>query len=763
MAIGVLTGATVGFGSAAVYPSPFTSNTAVVVGTGEGVAPSDAVAAAAILSDLDAAAAGSVGSTVNEDGEVVKIEKTSDKFNLGDDASTVFVGSIDDDDLPDLLGDGTYLDEDNTEYDYTQKVELGANLDLEHFSDTDYDDLIGASDKTPSIGISLADGNHVLNYTLDFTTNPDFNAATMETTTLRLLGKDYYILDITNGSTNKTTFLDSANSLIISEGESKTSGGKTVSIDFISSTEVTLQVDGQTTNSMAEGATYKLPDGTYVGVKDIRFDSRDGGISQVEISLGTGKLEISDGTEVELNDDTIQEIVGYLQMSGLTLDKIVLQWNTDNEEFITPEAKLLMPAFEALELSMADHTIPEEETIEVEFSGNDLVELTVPLKDGSHTIPLLSANSTGEFTLIGKDSSNRLFTTNSTSAVRFNQTYGHKYFVASWNASGEAESYYIRAQLVTEDSIDKVKFTNQITNEDKTAANGTSVDFGSVTLTVNNITDEASDENFIMSINSGGSFHELYTAEGLKVYLPFESPSVLGAPTTKGLINFTDFANETTGHNFDSFYLFFDEENKDEDIGAGDSFNVTLGEASDKVTVSTVSTDSSGHEIGDTDDIEYYQVSDLATRVLHKTGGDQDSVMITYHGSQMTGNLYLSAPGATSGGSSGAMTVTDAEISTVSGKNLIVVGGSAINSVAAELLGGSYRTEEFTAMTGVAAGEFLVQSLDRGGRTALLVAGYNAQDTQKAVTWLTNTDDVTTDVGTKYKGTSATEASLVVA
>ena len=98
----------------------------------------------------------------------------------------------------------------------------------------------------------------------------------------------------------------------------------------------------------------------------------------------------------------------------------------------------------------------------------------------------------------------------------------------------------------------------------------------------------------------------------------------------------------------------------------------------------------------------------------------------------------------------------------MAGKNLVVVGGSAINSAAAELLGAAYREAAFTSATGVGAGEFLIQSFARSGKTALLVAGYHAADTEKAVTYLLN-NDVSTTTGTKYKGTSATEATLVVA
>jgi len=56
----------------------------------------------------------------------------------------------------------------------------------------------------------------------------------------------------------------------------------------------------------------------------------------------------------------------------------------------------------------------------------------------------------------------------------------------------------------------------------------------------------------------------------------------------------------------------------------------------------------------------------------------------------------------------------------------------------------------------------LIQSFTRSGKTALLVAGYNAADTEKAVTYLLN-NDVDTAVGMKMKGTSATQATVVTA
>lgn len=141
----------------------------------------------------------------------------------------------------------------------------------------------------------------------------------------------------------------------------------------------------------------------------------------------------------------------------------------------------------------------------------------------------------------------------------------------------------------------------------------------------------------------------------------------------------------------------------------------------------------------------------------------QKTVEISYPNEQVYAQIFVGEVGSTVGDvEGGVMSYTDGQASSFAGMNLVVVGGSAINSIAAELLGGAYSESAFTTATGVAAGGFLIESFNRNGNTALLVAGYNAADTEKATTYLLN-NDVTSDIGTKYTGTSSTQATLVVA
>ncbi len=146
---------------------------------------------------------------------------------------------------------------------------------------------------------------------------------------------------------------------------------------------------------------------------------------------------------------------------------------------------------------------------------------------------------------------------------------------------------------------------------------------------------------------------------------------------------------------------------------------------------------------------------------------------IWYPGSQMYLDVLFTAPsttvvggGSSGGGSSlGSITVKDSEVSQVSSKNMIVIGGSCVNTVAASLLGSTRPVcgADFTSQTTVGAGQFLIQSFTSpfsSSKVAVLVAGYNADDTSNAAKYLT-TQQVDTMVGKKYVGTSATSAQLI--
>ena len=738
-------GMTVGAAMAASYTDTFaSSNTAIVVGAN--AAPSDNINGAALIAADLKANAGSTGTTtISTDGDYYKFEKTSTKFHLGDAITAVVSSDLDEDQMPVLLEDGVYTDDDNDEFDFTQKIAINSGVTLSMFDDNDY------KVDEPSIGIKLASSADVLTYTLEFSEEPLISD--MPTTDLTIMGKDYYVLAAT---ATKLTLLDSAADAIVAEGETTTitAGGKTytVSIEFVDTNSAKLNVNGEITNDIAAAETYKLDDGAYLGMKEILYSAKDTGISKVEFSIGNGKLVLENGYDVEMNEDSINGLTSTITNNSLSLTSVAIDWNTEDEVFITEDSVATMPGFEAVSLAFGGLNYPAEESIEIGYDGSEgLVLSSFPLKDSVEDINLLYSNSTGtSFIGIGKDAENKLVTGTTTVTFDGDDT---SYFVASWTDGRDSESYLMRATSFTDDGNGVNKTTFQYKSDgswidakvDRKPTDTFAV--GNVELTVGAINKVG--KSVVITNNSAATnFNTLYSEEGLKIILPTTTS------TNLGYINFT--ATPAT------YIVQAVEEDQDGDVAQGDQINVTAGFTSAKVTVSSVATtatDATAAEIGSTDVLRDFTYSALATEILLDQGGDQDFVTLIYHGDEVAADVIITSSDAvTTTGDAGVMTVTDDEVSTVAGKNLIVVGGSAINAVAAELLGGTFSEAAFTSATGVAAGEFLIQSFPRSGKTALLVAGYNAADTEKAVTYLLNEDYT---VGTKIKGTSATDATVV--
>jgi hypothetical protein len=245
-----MVGMTMGIAAAANFPQPFVSGGAadVAIVYGSGAAVTDSTAASNIATSLSGFVTGG-GSTVTG-GDSFKLEKTSTFFHLGDNITGVYSSTIDDDELEDLLADGKYVDDDNDEFDFTQKIVIGSALQLGMFEDNDY------AEDEPTVGFRIPSGTTIMTYTLTMTDQPLVNDLT--TSELTMMGKDYYVLsNASSGSNLILTLLDSAESTVLTEGSTATVAGHTVSLSptdgaFISSTEVVLVVDGEATNSLGE-------------------------------------------------------------------------------------------------------------------------------------------------------------------------------------------------------------------------------------------------------------------------------------------------------------------------------------------------------------------------------------------------------------------------------------------------------------------------------------------------------------------------------
>ncbi|MGD9275798.1 MAG: hypothetical protein PVJ67_01350 [Candidatus Pacearchaeota archaeon] len=771
LSCGLMAVSTIGFAAAASYPAPFVSggsaNVAIVYGTGSGVSSLDVIQAGNIQTNLQSYLGGgtSASTSTTSGGDSVKIEKSSTKFQLGKGVTDIVATAITDDSpgsgLPVLLADGKYVDSDNDEQDYTQKIDM-ANLTLAMFEDNDY-----KSDE-PTVGIRIASAAHVLNYTVDFTDEPEWDD--IDTTTIELMGKEYFVLSSTANTT--INLLDSAQTTTLSEGETATVNGHEVSISFIGSSSVKLNVDGEITNSLAAAETQKLSGGDYVGIKEINVQDYAGGTKTVEFSVGTGKLVLKHDTDIEINDESISDMKTFITTTAAdpaTISSIVIEWKAEDDLFVTPDSEVLMPGFEAVKLTTTGMLYPTEEVVTVKHGGTTYMTLEdFPLKDSTEDIAILYGDSLN-WTGIGKDATHKLRTNMSNVIVFDGDT--DDYFVASFNDGTNAESYLMRAtNFKTENSVNKttIQYRKDGSWSDvKVEGKPDDVaSIGNVELTLGTV--EKTQKTVSITGGTSVNFHTLYSKEGLEVFLPYDS-----ATAGSGYLNLT----ATPLHNIPTYDLIFCEEDKNGNIGDGGNITAQLGwnSASTKEAyVSDVGNESvTFDEILSTKVWRSFKYTALASELLWDKSGDQYEFQITYHGDEAFGEVYVTAPsttvtagssGSTSSGTQlGEVLVKDTEVSSVSSKNLVIVGGSCINSAAATALGVSQGTcgSAFTTATGVGSGQFLIKGVSGAystGKIALVVAGYEAADTVNAAKYLTTQ---TVDTGKEYKGTSSTSATLV--
>lgn len=781
-----MVGSTVALAAAANYPAPFVNNgsadVAVVYGANMIL---DYDALISITNDLSSklTADSSTTSTTVTGGDYIELTKSSNMFNLGDRLNSTYQ-TLDSDKLSTVLADGVYTDADGSDFDYEQKIVLGP-AQLTHYSDSD------VNDEVPVIGFNIASGANVLNYTLTFLDTPNNASASIEATTIDMLGREYYISDSSYTSNGqKLTLLDTANSALVNEGTATNVvvGNQSFDVAIVSvdstNSKATLSVNGKKLDAITKGNSRKIAPDTYLSVKDLYEGTRERDVSYVEFSIGTGQIVLESGQTVQMNENAVDGLKTVIVGSAGKITSINLEWNTGEDTFLIPGGSVVMSGLEAIKIAYGSFTAPNPEPLSVRNSGNDYILLgDVSLKDGViSTLPILYANSTNDgFTGVGKDSTHRLVTDkDSTSSIALSLAEAtNDRFVATWVSGDDAESFVFELQSIDKSGdINETKIKNLANSVVTTINNNGAKDIGTqLTFTVSAVegaTTSSGTETLTITPSGSGSVYadRIVTKEGLTILLPVANVTGPNALYPNNI--YLNATNATSGQPT-SWTMEFIEEDVDGNINAlatGVTFNLSLGFSSTGPQVSTVTvTGDSGLDVSATnsDDREYYVTSPMATKLIHKTGGDQDTVDITYHGGEASASVIVSETGATisSGGTTftSSISVKDTEVASVASKNLIVLGGSCINTVAAKILGSDVAIcgADFTATTGIAAGQALIKTVVSPYSTskfATLVAGYNAEDTAMAARYLT-TNTVETSAGKEYKVTSATQATVV--
>ncbi|MCD4770863.1 hypothetical protein K8R30_00425 [archaeon] len=527
-----------------------------------------------------------------------------------------------------------------------------------------------------------------------------------DTLYMTILGKQYEIDDMTATTIKVVT----SDEVALSIGESVTADGKVFTVDDVFDGKA--QINGEI---ISEGATEKI-DGVQVRLDTVGYHSNAPELSKVIIRIGEDITKTySSGDEYigEDEDDPlwIWNIVDADQADGYVGVKYNANINDADDDEAGDSIKYegagyIMPTSFA-EVRLDSLTDADYEDVTVKFAQEDLFNSTygtANLED--EYVVVITAETTSSIT-VGSEETDEIYIW---FAANNSETEG----AAVPSVTGSIEVFY-------RDHDGDATPTGRARFE----LNKTMTSAGALTR-VNVATIEIGDTVMDVDVSATGGYATVH----------FENPSDSDIDLAIGGTQITATAGTL------------------ERLGA-------VAEDADADDIKVNGTDVSTKEESIMDYYGIIVADEDAGGV--EGNADEDEVTLSIPDEQVFAEVSVVAGGqASTSGDAGVMTVKDADVATVAGKNLVVIGGSAINSVAAELLGGAYREALFTSATGVAAGEFLIESFSRAGQTALLVAGYNAADTEKAVTYLLN-NDVDTTVGTKMKGTSATEATVVTA
>ena len=733
------------------WPAPFVSGGAADVTVVYGAAGMaiDAAAAADVVGNMQAALSGvSTGTTTTTtSGETAKIETAGQKLYMGD-----YMGNVKEtltkSDLPTVLADGSVTDTEGKSYDYTQKIGV-ANTTVTYDKDTPETD-------EPILYVDLNNNGDNYAYTDDVTFTTAVN-------TTKLAGKDITLFGKTLTFSASSSELNASSStglvlytgkadVTVNAGESKdvTVGDSTMTVEILgvdtSGNKATIKVTSGSTTETAtldKGDT-KMVAGQRIYCKDILALYKEGSTTSyggAELFIGADKIALINSTEVELNGNPVYGTTVTNTVTSNKLSKISIQvtpYSFDNPiKYIGVGDSLTDPVFKSFKISFggANPALDDasRDAIVLKASGEKTMELDFTNKDGDayslNVIKPTSEGSNNTNVSLGVGENYQLVTDG------LNITE-NDYFIVGHN-----EYSYIYRLTRIDTNNDKIRIRD--------ASGGSDIEY---TIDSNNQAEITLPDGSTVTANVTTSHINLtsesqsyvYTKDGAKIDLSGISANAAGygtiniteeTPYNDG--DFTDSNGNSLGTNI-IIDVKYEDGSSGDDIGISNVHNVTMDGVGDY--------DTQG-------------VTNYGTFVKRHDGSGADKVELYYYGSATSYDVYYAEETATitagtSGGVTGAqlgsVTFADNELtSELKAKNLVVIGGSAINSVAADMLGLSYPTygssDAWQNATGVSASGNAILKLATNpyasDKMALLIAGWDGVDTQRAAKALINKVD----------------------
>ncbi len=806
------------------YPSQFIKDGkfAGVLVVGDKAAAEDVIGVSDIAVSLQFAAtkpAEVAGAEVAVEGDAwkvgtsTKILEMSETVDSGTNIETIrnITTYIDDTEL-DALASGTVSngkgDAPYNQYLYLLGPGAGVNTGYVTYAEDDQD--------ITADFLYFKSGHEIGRYLFEFTTSLESDvddSAGSATTTgdyltdfedvdIPFFGKTYSIVQARRNSAKnaqiKLVLMGGAVKDTLNEGSTKTYtlDGKDyeVTLSFVDKDSAKFTINGESSRDMLDGETYKLSDGTVIGVSEILYQDYAGGVHNSEFFLGAQKMELKDtnvsdasgqavsSNAVKIDDDTIDDafvvIEGSDDDSTFKLTRIHINMTADDNFYVPAGGKLSEnPDLDEPEVLFTNNWdieykgLKEEplETIEIQTSGNKRYNLKFKDGDGNEVkLPLAEAVSASVPQIGEKDKA--LINVE-------NKTITKDTYLIITDASksrGDRKTYALQYKGADKSSSDnpKLKFKNLGSGETieqtytATASPLATLKIGGADYRVYNatnlVTNDLNSNDFavMVDLDASGAINtdvnrtvNITTWYGMEIGIENSTHRPNGAANDGIVVSFKTPDNTRDGSST---------EDRVETLQAID-FVVNITANSDtKVALAVLSGRTAGQAYStaatklttrtpDGETNVAYAYTSYGAFITHNTPASEPATLeIDYPQKQREALVYITAKGATfstvAASSGGAVTVQRidvgatklaSEVPDIDAVNSILVGGPCANAAAAEVLkAGADCTAGFEPGVG------RVELYDVGtGNVAMLVAGYSAADTRNAAAVVANYGD----------------------
>lgn len=573
-----------------------------------------------------------------------------------------------------------------------------------------------------------------------------------------------------------------------------------------SDTTVKFVVNGEVTDAMVDGDTDTLSDGLEIGVRDIIETSayRESDPSSiVEFYLGANKLEILDGNvsindggaSVEINNENIEDasadidavITGAADATDVRINQLIYNLSADSAyktDIFLAEGEGVRAALDEEEGMLGNWDIvfqglsdPGYTDIRFDSEGDDQYNLVFTnLRGDEFSVPFAyagtAAASDGTY---GDEDDGFFFAERGTTSPDDDSEYPiglDDYFAltdvgGTGTADNGDDSYVLQFTDVDEDDS-TVTFENLGDGSELTATYATTGAVGDTPAAPKTGDISVGGKDFSFWLFEDGT-NGYRIAVDMDNSGALENGSILDVVAKGGAI--ITLSNDATANNpnpdgwaSNGFNATVATDQDDVDSDAAQSTLVTITETTDELDV-----DFSSANTGGSGTFYYDDDSDADTETALNAYGtwfkktdetdESDDLVISYPDEQVEALAYVTGgevrkTTSTSAGGAGRVNriavgsaVLDSDVS-YDQDNMIVVGGPCVNVIAAQLLKNPADCTE-----GFEQGHAWLRLFDTGQHTALLVAGYGAQDTQGASRVLAEYGDY---------DLSGTEADVVV-